>query len=293
MRLVFFVPIAVCVAMVSTVSFADDDPELLATTSENVTFALDTLGNPRTVTSAEVLALTYRAGSSVLAWAPDSAASETLVADAAEVGTVNWLPTAGGLWSVENSLEGVATFYVRYSLFPSEDTGTLENPARVVDDAELSDMVASGKAAPGFSFVPYGMTTIDTLALPDGYALMSVGNGVYQLASSTDGLLYDSSALDGFDLDTEKPGPDRVVLVDEPLSVAYSGDNWVGAVDAVSALTMVSPSGVSELRDCSGTGVVPFQPTEIGTWKVSLVAGGVEYTALLRARNQGTVLCVR
>lgn len=271
---------------------ADGDPDFLTATVEDAVFALDTMGSPRVLTAADAIALTYRAGESVSALPPDSASASTLVENAVGVGTFGWSPTAGGLWTLENSVSGVATFYVRYSLFPSGGTGTATNPARIVDDAELDDMVTTGKATAGFTFVLYGTATIDALTLPMGYALTALGDGIYRLDTLTDDKLY-GGIPETFALDTERSGPDRTAIKGDTLSVAYSGDSWVGAASAASILTFTSPSGAAVMHSCTGTGIVPFQPAEDGVWTITLTAGETSLSALLRIKRLGMSICIR
>lgn len=270
---------------------ADGTPDFLTATVEDAVFALDTMGSPRVLTAADAIALTYRAGESVSALPPDSASASTLVENAVGVGTFGWSPTAGGLWTLENSVSGVATFYVRYSLFPSGGTGTAANPARIVDDAELDDMVATGKAASGFTFVLYGTATIDELTLPTGYALTALGDGIYRLDTLTDDKLYGGEP-EVFALDTERSGPNRKAIKGDALSIAYSGDNWIGATSAASTLTFTSPSGTFVTHNCTGTGVVPFQPEEEGFWTVTLTCGETILSAMLRIKQtRGMIIC--
>ena len=271
---------------------ADGDPDFLTATVEDAVFDLDTMGSPRVLTVADAIALTYRAGESVSALPPDSASASTLVESAASVGTFGWSPTAGGLWTLENSVSGVATFYVRYSLFPSGGTGTAANPARIVDDAELDDMVATGKATAGFTFVLYGTATIDALTLPAGYALTALGDGIYRLDTLTDDKLY-GGMPEMFALDTARSGPDRNAIKGDTLSVAYSGDGWVGTASAASTLTFTSPSGAAVTHSCMGTGAVPFQPGEEGVWTVTLTSGETLLSALLRIKRLGMSICIR
>ena len=272
---------------------ADGGSDFLTATAEDTVFALDTMGSPRVLTAMDAIALTYRAGESVSALPPDSASASTLVENAAGVGAFGWSPTAGGLWTLENSVSGVATFYVRYSLFPSGGTGTATTPARLVDDAELDDLVAIGRAAAGFTFVLYGTATIDALALPAGYSLTALGDGIYRLDTMTGDELYGSVPEPAFALDTERPGPNRTAVKDDTLSVAYSGDSWVGATSAASTLTFTSPSGAAIMHSCMGTGTIPFQPAEDGVWTITLTAGESSLSALLRIKRLGMSICIR
>ena len=272
---------------------ADGDPDFLTATVEETIFSLDTMGSPRVLTAADAIALTYRNGESVSALPPDSPSVSMLVENAADVGSVAWAPTAGGLWTLENSSSGIATFYVRYSLFPSSGTGTASNPARLVDDAELGDMLATGKATAGFTFVLYGTATIDTLALPTGYALTALGDGFYRLDTMTGDELFGSVPETTFALDTERSGPNRTAVKGDTLSVAYSGDSWAGAASAASTLTFTSPSGEAIMHSCMGTGTIPFQPAEYGVWTVILTAGETSLSALLRIKRLGMSICIR
>jgi len=57
------------------------------------------------------------------------------------------------------------------------------------------------------------------------------------------------------------------------LSIAYSGDRWVGDATARSSLKIVSPSGIIDEESYEGSGSVPFSPLEKGVWQIILSFG--------------------
>ncbi len=113
----------------------------VATTAQLAVFDLDTRAAYPVVSRTEPVALPYGAGATVTATAPDGAVT-TLAA--AVNGTNFWTATAGGVWTLENSNEGTATFAVRYN-DSEQGAGTAESPWVFVDNDELAGLsVAEG-----------------------------------------------------------------------------------------------------------------------------------------------------
>lgn len=103
--------------------------EDVATSSAYEGFYLNTVKPIAVRTSSEVAslrALTYRAGETVTATAPDDTVT-TLVESAATDGTVAFSPTAGGMWRLENSNGAVAFLGVSWDVF--NDSWSLNSAA--------------------------------------------------------------------------------------------------------------------------------------------------------------------
>ena len=107
--------------------------EDIATSAAFGSFHMDTSGAPIVMSSAGDASLmtdwpvTYRAGETVTATAPDGAVS-TLASSAAAAGSVAFAPTAGGVWRLENSNGDTALVGVGWSVFNdgwSLDLGSL------------------------------------------------------------------------------------------------------------------------------------------------------------------------
>ncbi len=256
------------------------------------TFDIDTSGSAHAVTSLGAISLPYWAGNTITVTAPDDSVS-TPVSRAATAGVENWTATMGGVWTIANSDEGTATFSVRYSLFGAQGAGTDADPAKIVDDDELHDLALAGVAGDGYTFVLQGSAvSFGTMAPIDGYAVVPLGNGVYRLATASDGRVCDSLAAE-FPIDTISAGPNRRVSVKEDvLPFAYSGDDWKGNPSAASTLTFTSPSGSATIVPCTGTGAYAFAINQGGTWTVTLAAGGTELTGMVKLPD-GFVLSIR
>ena len=144
-------------------------------------FDIDTSGSAHAVTSMDAISLPYWVGDTITVTAPDGSVS-TPVSKAATAGEENWIATMGGVWTITNSDEGTATFSVRYSLFGEQGAGTEADPAKIVDNDELHDLVLSGTAGDGYMFVLQGSAvSFGTMTRINGYAVVPLGNGVYRL----------------------------------------------------------------------------------------------------------------
>lgn len=254
-------------------------------------FDIDTSGSAHAVTSMDAISLPYWVGDTITVTAPDGSVS-TPVSKAATAGVENWIATMGGVWTITNSDEGTATFSVRYSLFGEQGAGTEADPAKIVDNDELHDLVLSGTAGDGYMFVLQGSAvSFGTMTRINGYAVVPLGNGVYRLMTASDGRMCDSLAVE-FPIDTISTGPTRKVAAKEDvLPFAYSGDSWNGDPTAASTLTFTSPSGNTTIVPCTGTGAYAFTINQGGTWTVTLAAGGTELTGMVKLAK-GFVLSV-
>lgn len=255
---------------------------------EETAFDLDTLAPHKTVGA---VSLPYAAGATLTATAPGGAAS-ALVSAAAAAGTYSWTGTDGGLWVLANSQEGETTFTVRYPA-ATRGSGTIADPAKIVDEDELVDIGAGA----GYVFTPCGGDwLLAALELPAGCALTALDGNCYRLDSSADGYAYGTVGVD-FQLDTVQEGPDRQIPSGRDfLPVSYSGDDWAFSPSAESTLTFTSPADAVTAVAQTGTGAyVPDFPIRgQGEWTIVLSGDGVTtLTAHINLTGQGFFLIVR
>ena len=287
-----------CIA--SAVATATANAATLLTSSAALPYRMDTTGPEYAIaTEAErtsLWPLTYRAGESVTATAPDGTAT-SLVTDAASGGTLSWTPTAGGgAWTLANDGEGEAAFRVWHSIYglPS-DAGTTATPAKVVDAGDFDATLAlAGGARSGFTFELDGISSVDSFSCPSGYAFAPQGGGVYQLMAAGPNLLC-LSAASKFPMDTVKPGPDRKLKEKgDALPFAYSGDAWARTnATATSSLTFSPQTGAATTMDCVGTGVAEYALPHGGTWFVTLDSASGETLVSRIDIESGTTIIVR
>ena len=259
----------------------------VATTAQLAVFDLDTRVGFPIVSRSEPVALPYGAEATVMVTAPGGVVT-TL--PAAVDGTNYWTAAAGGVWTLENSKEGTATFAVRYNA-GEQGAGTEASPWKIVDNDELAGLSISD----GFTFVLEGpVASFSEMERPAGYAVTSGSNGSYSFVAATDGAAFVAQTM-AFPFDSKQPGPDRTVMgKDKVLPFAYSGDDWGGDSTVPSTLTFVSPSGASHNEECLGTGVVEYQLKEPGTWTVTLTGDGVTtLTSIINYEGGGFILVVR
>ena len=232
-------------------------------------------------------------GAAIVAKNLDSGVTETVVADAAKAGYVDWTPSSGGVWELCNAQDGTARFTVRYSLFGNvgQGDGTAANPVKIVDCTEVKDLV--GNDSDGFAFVLLngGMWSAD-MELPAGFSVSDIGDGKYMLEVSSDDKVYSSLPKRSV-LYTDGLGPNRQMRIREARHVSYSGDNWLGDGQAGSVLAMVSPSGTSDVRQHTGTGFDLFAPTEKGRWNITLETETFVFSSLVDVLGWGTAISVR
>ena len=286
----------ICGAMLLTIpstAFADTP---IAETSPAVVYAIDTLASPRAVKTAGDLAeiangawkATRRSGETVSLTAPDGTITTLAAADSSATSVDSPL-NAGGVWSVENSKQGISIITVRRSLDGTLGDGTAASPAKLVDGDELCDYNASEN----YTFVLADVEgLVDALRLPVGCCMEAVGGGIWRLIASEGGCLYKSAAI-AYAADSRLEGPDRRTNRRDALPVAYSGDNWTGDAAAAATLTFTSPDGTPTVLDLTGTGTVPFTFNRPGAWSVRLeMVDGTTFDAELSVIG-GIVLVVR
>ena len=257
-----------------------------AATSAMTLYLADTRPSPRAVkTAAEqaelangTWAVTRRDGETVSLISP-SGNSTALTSPALDL-------NAGGMWTVENSTQGVATFTVRRSLDGTLGDGTAASPAKLVDGDELRDYGADEN----YTFTLDGVDgLLSRLVLPAGYRLEETGDGVWKIVASADGSQYSWMEI-VYPADSIQDGPDRKTSKKKALPVAYSGDDWLG--DAAKAATVVftSPSGTVTTLNLTGTGAQTFTFDAPGKWTVTLtMADGTTRTAVISVSGSLTI----
>ena len=127
-RNAIFGALAVATGAVFCASAGED----LATSAAYGSFRMDTSGKPIIVHSqaaiGELPRVTYRAGETVAATAPDGGSVPLVASAAPSAGTVAFAPTTGGLWQLVNSSGETALVGVAWSVFNdgwSLDLGSL------------------------------------------------------------------------------------------------------------------------------------------------------------------------
>ena len=280
--------------LLPSAALADDTP--LAETAASVTYAVDTRTSPRAVKTAaelgEIAGGTWkavrRAGEAVSVTAPDGTTTLLAAADSSAASVVVPL-NAGGVWTVENSKQGISIITVRRSLDGTLGDGTAASPAKLVDGDELCDYNASEN----YTFVLADVEgLVDALRLPVGCCMEAVGDGIWRLIASEGGCLCKSAAI-AYAADSRLEGPDRRTNRRDALPVAYSGDNWTGDAAAAATLTFTSPDGTPTVLNLTGTGTVPFTFNRPGAWSVRLeMVDGTTFDAELSVIG-GIVLVVR
>lgn len=269
----------------------DDSP---LASSADFAFALDSTGSPyalKTQADLDAATASVRAGDTITSTAPDGTET-TLVSGAASDGALPLRTTidAGGLWTLANSRGETAALTLRHSLYGTLGDGTAASPAKLVDGDELVDY----SAGDGYVFaLEGGDALLGALRLPSGFRLETVGNGVWRIVSSPDGLLYEWAQLT-WTVDTRQAGPKRSVPKRDVPAVAYSGDNWGGDASAASRLTLLSPDGVTTTHDLAGTGAREFPLRKSGDWTLTLeMADGRTLTSVVTVTESPFVLVVR
>ena len=295
MRTQFGTILAVAVATSATLPFALSADEPVATSAE-FSYAADSMPSPRAVkTVAEQTEITggtwkatRRAGEAVTLVSPSGSRTTLLAANSAATSAI--LPlNAGGVWTVENSTQGVATFTVRRSLDGTLGDGTAASPAKLVDGGELLDYGADGN----YTFTLDGVDgLLSRLVLPAACSLEEAGEGVWRIVASADGIQYSWAEI-AYSADSVQEGPDRKTSKKDALPVSYSGDNWIG--DAAKAATVVftSPNGTVTTLNLTGTGAQSFTFDSPGEWTVTLtMADGTTRTAVISVSG-GLMVFVR
>ena len=116
-RNAIFGALAVATGAVFCASAGED----LVTSAAYGSFHMDTSGKPIIVPSqaaiGELPRVTYRAGETVAATAPDGGSVALVASAAPSAGTVAFAPTTGGLWQLVNSSGDTALVGVAWSVF--------------------------------------------------------------------------------------------------------------------------------------------------------------------------------
>ncbi|MBR4616582.1 MAG: hypothetical protein IKO55_13315 [Kiritimatiellae bacterium] len=256
-------------------------------------FSIDTCGGTALVKSLDAVALPYGVAQKVTATGEGSATTVTLVESAAGTGEYAWTPSSGGVWTLTNSVEGVARFLVRYSLFPEmQGAGTVDDPAKIVDDGEIPERIAAGSVAYGYVVLLGGEASAASLELPAGWSLQGVANNTYRLIAASGDMLYESAGIP-FMVDSRGAGPNRRWPLGKPVEVAYSGDNWIGGPGAQSTLAITTPSGGTTELPLSGTGLHGFTPAERGVYTLTLATDDASIVSKVTVLSDPFVLIVR
>ena len=259
-------------------AFADESP---IDVSPDCVYSADTLGSPHNIKTAgdqsALWPVTRRAGETVTLVSPNGVRTTLISADSAAMSAALTL-NAGGVWTVENSVQGIATFTVRHSLYGTQGVGTDASPARLVDGDELIDLGA------GDGYV-FRLEPVDgllgELKIPSGFRLDMADGGKWRILTSTDGCLYVGTDT-VYPADSKATGPDRATTKKTALPVAYSGDDWVREMSKTATLTITSPDGTETIVERTGTGAEPFRFGKLGEWTVRLaMADGTTRTAIV------------
>ena len=277
-------------------ALADGDEWVAEAAAVASAHGLDTTGSPYAITNAiSAQSLWCRDGQNVAIVSPSGATSTLTPTD----GACSWTPTEGGLWTLTNPAEGEALFTVRHGLFGTQGTGSAANPVKIVDADELSNLYASGGISGYGNFTLCGAPgLIDALVVPQGFYAAQVGAGYQLIPNPTDGSVYASPATYAAFLDTRWKGDpaNRTRRADAnapAVPVAYSGDNWSGAVPAAaSTLTVTAPDGTATVHPLTGTGTTPLRFASCGDWTLALASASGDLFATVVVPG-GTTLYIR
>ena len=282
--------IGIALAAGTSALFAEDAAIAVA---PDFAFSVDTCGETAIVKSLDEVKLPYGFAQRVTAAGEDSATTVTLIESAEDSGEYGWIPSSGGVWTLTNSVEGVAKFLVRYSLFPeAQGAGTDDDPAKIVDDDEIPERIAAGSISYGYVVWLGGEASAASLELPAGWSLRGVADNTYRLVAASGGMLYESAAAP-FMVDSRGTGPNRRWPVGKSVEVAYSGDNWIGGPDAQSTLAITAPSGDTTELPLSGTGLYGFTPAERGVYTLTLATDGASIVSKVTVRTDPLILIFR
>ena len=270
--------------------FAEDASIAVA---PDFSFSVDTCGETTIVKLLDEVKLPYGFAQRVTAAGEDSATTVMLIESAEDSGEYGWIPSSGGVWTLTNSVEGVAKFLVRYSLFPeTQGSGTVDDPARIVDDGEILERIDAGSISYGYVVLLGGDASAASLELPSGWLLQGVANNTYRLVAASGGMLYESAAVP-FMVDSRGAGPNRRWPLGKSAEIAYSGDNWIGGLDAQSTLAITAPSGDTTELPLSGTGLHGFTPAERGVYTLTLATDSASIVSKVTVLTDPLILIFR
>ena len=179
----------------------------------------------------------------------------------------------------------LATWPVTYR---AGETVTLTSPAGA-STTPVSGAVANGKTALAGAFNADGVWR---LANSNG------GSALVGVAWETFGSPWREASADAScRMHTEGEGPDRKLKKSETPPVAYSGDDWKGALTKASTITFTPPEG-SGLEPTTwnktGRGASAFTFNKKGVWTVELTfADNTTRTAQIDIQAAGFVLIVK
>lgn len=282
--------IGIALAAGASALFAEDAAIAVA---PDFAFSVDTSGETALVKSLDEVKLPYGFAQRVTATGEDSATTVTLVESAEGAGEYGWTPSSGGVWTLTNSVEGVAKFLVRYSLFPeTQGAGTDDDPAKIVDDGEIPERIAAGSISFGYVVLLGGEASAASLELPAGWLLQGVADNTYRLIAASGDMLYESAGIP-FMVDSRGAGPNRRWPLGKSAEVAYSGDNWIGGLDAQSTLAITAPSGDTVELPLSGTGLHGFTPAERGVYTLTLATDSASIVSKVTVLTDSLILIFR
>ena len=242
--------------------------------SNTYTYKLDTEDWPRTFkTDEEIAALdsAVRKVGEIITLTSSKGEDEIIVPANSNVQSIDIVVDRGGKWTLSNSRQGSVVYTIRHSRSNTVGDGTLDSPAKIVDGDELIDY----SVGDGYVFKLEGLESLfKELKLPENVRLELVDseNDTWRLVSDNNGVLHKWGEI-VYPLDSLKNGPNRSIGTQCTWPIAYSGDDWIGAINSAATLTLVPPEGSgasSTTLDLKGTGTTSFLFTKTGVWTVEL-----------------------
>ena len=94
-------------------------------------------------------------------------------------------------------------------------------------------------------------------------------------------------------VDSRVAGPNRRWKIGKSVEIAYSGDNWIGGLDAQSTLAITTPSGDTAELPLSGTGLHGFTPAERGVYTLTLATDGASIESRVTVQGDPLILIFR
>ena len=270
---------------------ADEAP--VYETPAPIVYSIDSTGSPRHVKSFEgrdaLWPAKRRAGEKVTLVSPGGSRT-TLAAADSTVTNVEFKSSlnAGGVWTLENSVQGKSVFTMRHSLYGTQGSGTAEDPARIVDGDELVDYGAGS----GYVFALADIDSLmDELVVPPGLCLGKAGETTWRVVTSEGGCIFAGTEI-VYRADSRETGPDRKTTRRTALPVAYTGDAWVRDRTKNARLSFTPPGSASPSNvSFKGTGAYPFVFNKVGDWNVRLtMADGTTLTSTVTVIYESLLL---